>query len=87
MIPTPLSGGVTMSEKISSRHHIVDRPDGRALLFVDRHLIHDGYAPAFEFVKQRGLRPPVPDIFQPGMRRLGTEEIGDAVAKAIRYSR
>lgn len=26
------------------------------------------------------------DIFQPGMRRTGTEEMGDAVAKAIRHS-
>jgi 3-isopropylmalate dehydrogenase len=26
------------------------------------------------------------DIFQPGMRRAGTEEMGDAVAKAIRHS-
>ena len=26
------------------------------------------------------------DIFQPGTRRAGTEEMGDAVAKAIRHS-
>jgi 3-isopropylmalate/(R)-2-methylmalate dehydratase large subunit len=61
MIPAPPSGGVTMFEKIWSRHRIVERPDGQALLYVDRHLIHDGYAPAFEFLQQRGLRPRVPE--------------------------
>ena len=60
MIPAPPSGGLTMFEKIWARHRIVERPDGQVLLYVDRHLIHDGYAPAFEFLKQRGLRPRVP---------------------------
>jgi 3-isopropylmalate/(R)-2-methylmalate dehydratase large subunit len=30
------------------------------LLYVDRHLIHDGYTPAFEFLAARGLRPRAP---------------------------
>ena len=51
---------LTMLEKIWSRHRIVARADGQDLLYVDRHLIHDGYAPAFEFLRERGLRPRVP---------------------------
>jgi 3-isopropylmalate/(R)-2-methylmalate dehydratase large subunit len=49
-----------MLEKIWSRHRIVERTDGQDLLYVDRHLIHDGYAPAFEFLRERGLRPRMP---------------------------
>ena len=34
-----------MFEKIWSRHRILERPDGQTLLYIDCHLIHDGYAP------------------------------------------
>jgi len=50
----------TMFEKIWSRHRILERPDGQTLLYIDRHLIHDGYAPAFEFLTARGLKPHSP---------------------------
>jgi 3-isopropylmalate/(R)-2-methylmalate dehydratase large subunit len=49
-----------MFEKIWSRHQILERADGQTLLYVDRHLIHDGYAPAFEFLRERSLKPRVP---------------------------
>ncbi len=49
-----------MLEKIWSRHRILERADGQDLLYIDRHLIHDGYAPAFEFLRKRGLRPRAP---------------------------
>ncbi len=55
-----LDASLTMLEKLWSRHRIVERADGQTLLYVDRHLIHDGYAPAFEFLRERGLRPRVP---------------------------
>lgn len=51
----------TMFEKIWSRHSIVERPDGQTLLFVDRHLVHDGSAPAFDVLKSRKLRPRSPE--------------------------
>ncbi len=51
-----------MFEKIWSRHRVLERADGQTLLYVDRHLIHDGYAPAFEFLRERGLRPRVPEL-------------------------
>jgi 3-isopropylmalate/(R)-2-methylmalate dehydratase large subunit len=55
------AAGRTMFEKIWSRHAIVDRPDGQTLLHLDRHLIHDGYAPAFESLQVRGLRARAPE--------------------------
>jgi 3-isopropylmalate/(R)-2-methylmalate dehydratase large subunit len=51
----------TMLEKIWARHRILEREDGQVLLFVDRHLVHDGTAPAFATLRQRGLRPRAPD--------------------------
>jgi len=54
------STGMTMLDKIWSKHSILERADGETLLYVDRHLVHDGYAPAFEFLKARGLRPHSP---------------------------
>ena len=50
-----------MFEKIWSRHRILDRADGQTLLYVDRHLAHDGYVPAFEMLRERGLKPRRPD--------------------------
>jgi 3-isopropylmalate/(R)-2-methylmalate dehydratase large subunit len=49
-----------MLEKIWARHRILERADGQDLLYIDRHLIHDGYAPAFEFLRERGLSPRAP---------------------------
>ena len=37
-----MSQPATMFEKIWQRHVVVDRPDGYTLLYVDRHLMHDG---------------------------------------------
>jgi 3-isopropylmalate/(R)-2-methylmalate dehydratase large subunit len=45
----------TLFEKIWSRHVVMQRGDGQALLYVDRHLVQDGSAPAFEMLRQRGL--------------------------------
>jgi 3-isopropylmalate/(R)-2-methylmalate dehydratase large subunit len=46
---------MTMLDRIWARHSILERPDGETLLYIDRHLIFDAYAPAFEFLKARGL--------------------------------
>ena len=44
----------TLFEKIWERHKIVERDDGEVLLYVDRHLIHDGSRRAFELLAERG---------------------------------
>ncbi|MEI8189145.1 MAG: 3-isopropylmalate dehydratase large subunit [candidate division NC10 bacterium] len=51
----------TLFEKIWVRHRIDEREDGQSLLYVDRHLIQDGSAPAFEMLRQRGLTPRAPE--------------------------
>jgi 3-isopropylmalate/(R)-2-methylmalate dehydratase large subunit len=50
----------TLFEKIWRRHVVQERDDGRTLLYVDRHLLQDGSAPAFEMLRQRGLAPRMP---------------------------
>ena len=42
----------TMFEKIWNRHRVLEREDGQTLLYVDRHLVHDGSAPAFEMLRE-----------------------------------
>src|SRR5258708_6997237 len=50
-----------MSEKIWQRHVVVDRDDGNTLLYVDRHLMHDGSAAGFAQLRTRGLKLRRPD--------------------------
>jgi 3-isopropylmalate/(R)-2-methylmalate dehydratase large subunit len=40
---------------------VLERDDGQALLYVDSHFLQDGSAPAFEMLRQRGLRPRAPE--------------------------
>jgi len=47
----------TLFDKIWRRHVVQERDDGRTLLYVDRHLLQDGSAPAFAMLRQRGLVP------------------------------
>ena len=37
----------TLFEKIWSRHRVKEREDGQTLLYVDRHLMHEGAAAAY----------------------------------------
>ena len=57
----PDSGPATMFEKIWRRHVVVDRPDGYTLLYIDRHLIHDGSYNAFRRLGANGLKLRRPD--------------------------
>ena len=45
----------TLLDKIWDRHAVIEREDGRTLLYVDRHLIHDGSRRAFEVLGERNL--------------------------------
>ena len=51
----------TMFEKIWQRHVVVDRDDGYTLLYIDRHLMHDGSAAGFAQLRERGLKLRRPD--------------------------
>ena len=39
----------------------MEREDGQTLLYVGRHLLHDGGATAFDVLRKRGLKPRAPD--------------------------
>lgn len=56
-----MADALTMLEKIWRRHVVVDRPDGYTLLYVDRHLMHDGSAGGFTRLRQRDLKLRRPD--------------------------
>ena len=51
----------TMFEKIWQRHVVVDRDDGNTLLYVDRHLMHDGSAAGFARLRDRQVKLRRPD--------------------------
>ncbi len=55
------TGPATMFEKIWRRHVVVDRPDGYTLLYVDRHLLHDGSYNAFKRLEAAGMKVRRPD--------------------------
>ncbi|WP_321574320.1 3-isopropylmalate dehydratase large subunit [Paraburkholderia franconis] len=50
----------TLFDKIWQTHRIVEREDGQSLLYVDSHFIQDGSAPAFEMLRERGLKVRAP---------------------------
>jgi 3-isopropylmalate/(R)-2-methylmalate dehydratase large subunit len=54
-------GPSTLFDKIWLQHVVLEREDGQALLYVDSHFLQDGSAPAFEMLRQRGLKPRVPE--------------------------
>ncbi len=51
----------SMFEKIWSRHAVVARDDGQTLLYIDRHLLHEGSHHAFDMLRKRGLEVRRPD--------------------------
>jgi len=74
----------TMFDKIWQRHVIVERDDGQCLLYVDRHLSHDGSFHAFSALREANLtvrRPQqtfaTPDHYSPTDVRA-IEDIGNA---------
>lgn len=52
----------TMFDKIWQRHVVVDRDDGYALLYIDRHLLHEGSGAGFARLHRRGLKLRRPDL-------------------------
>jgi 3-isopropylmalate/(R)-2-methylmalate dehydratase large subunit len=50
----------TMFEKIWSAHRIMERDDGKVLLYVDKHWVHDVSATAFAILRQRNIAVHMP---------------------------
>ena len=56
-----MAAPTTLFDKIWSSHAILARPDGAALLHIDRHLVHDGSGNAFRMLKKKELAERRPD--------------------------
>ena len=52
----------TLFDKIWDAHVVTSRPDGTDLLYVDRHLVHDGTAQAFTMLQDANLSVRRPDL-------------------------
>lgn len=52
----------TLFEKIWALHVVAPREDGQSLLYVDRHLIHEGSRRAFDILRARGVPVRRPDL-------------------------
>jgi 3-isopropylmalate/(R)-2-methylmalate dehydratase large subunit len=80
--------GRTLYEKIWASHEVATGPGGRGLLYVDRHLIHDGSFHAFEALRNSGrkVRRPdacfaTPDHYVPTRDRGPVAGIADPVVR------
>ena len=80
--------GKTLYEKIWEAHEVAKGPGGRTLLYVDRHLLHDGSFHAFEALRRAGrkVRRPeaaiaTPDHYAPtqGRDHIANPELRDKV--------
>jgi 3-isopropylmalate/(R)-2-methylmalate dehydratase large subunit len=57
-----ISAPRTIIDKIWDAHAIATREDGQSLLWIDRHLLHEGSFHAFDQVRKRGARLARPDL-------------------------
>lgn len=57
-----MSAQQTLLEKLWTAHTILQRDDGTALLWVDRHLVHEGSHHAFAKLEARGQNVAEPDL-------------------------
>ena len=80
----------SLFEKIWARHVIVERAPGPSLLYIDRHIIHEGSFHAFAQLKERGLSVKNPkqvfgvaDHYVPTNSRDPNEAVTREVAEMI----
>jgi 3-isopropylmalate/(R)-2-methylmalate dehydratase large subunit len=94
-----MSAPQTLFAKLWAAHEVMQRADGMSLLWVDRHLVHEGSHHAFAKLAARGMRVAAPDLtfgvvdhyaptrpgaVAPDIRRM-IETLGqNAVAQGIR---
>lgn len=45
----------TLFEKIWARHVVLNREQGPSLIYIDRHIVHDGSVHAFRQLRSKGL--------------------------------
>lgn len=54
--------GETLFDKVWNQHVVLTREDGLALLWIDRHFVHEGSHHAFAKLRQRGATTARPDL-------------------------
>jgi 3-isopropylmalate/(R)-2-methylmalate dehydratase large subunit len=80
-----MSPARTMFDKIWSRHVVAEGPGGQSLLYVDRHLLHEGAASALGRLAAAGRRVRRPDLcFATADHYLPTAGGADALHPEIR---
>jgi len=52
----------TLFDKLWSRHSVIEHPLAGTLLYIDRHLAHEGSRNAFSLLRRRGLKVRRPDL-------------------------
>jgi 3-isopropylmalate/(R)-2-methylmalate dehydratase large subunit len=79
-----MAGPQTMFDKIWNRHVIVQRDDGMCLMYVDRHLLHDGSFQAFNQMRSEnwtfrraGQTYATPDHYTPTLAERRIDAIDD----------
>jgi len=56
-MPGTIQGPRTLYDKVFEQHVVYDKPDGTALLYIDRHLVHEVTSPqAFEGLRNAGRK-------------------------------
>ena len=65
--------GFTLYEKIWNAHQVAKGPGGRTLLYVDRHLLHDGSFHAFEALRNAGRKVRRPDAAFEAVEPVGEQ--------------
>ena len=70
----------TMFDKIWERHVVTEGPGGQTLLFIDRHLLHEGSTHAFTRLERSGRRVRRPDLcFATADHYLPTTALGAGI--------
>jgi 3-isopropylmalate/(R)-2-methylmalate dehydratase large subunit len=62
MVHSAGAGPRTLFDKVFDQHVVTARADGQCLLFIDRHLLHEGSFHAFDKLKTRGASVARPDL-------------------------
>ena len=86
---TPASQPSTLFDKVWNAHEILRDDDGRALLWIDRHFVHEGSFHAFDKLREGDLAVARPDLtfgiadhYVPTLRRRG-EPVGDPAIRGM----
>lgn len=86
---TPASQPSTLFDKIWNAHEILRDDDGRSLLWIDRHFVHEGSFHAFDKLREGDLAVARPDLtfgiadhYVPTLRQRG-EPVGDPAIRGM----